>query len=708
MRAFLILFVVLCLSTVIVHTSISEEANDKTIRAVRIESDESPVIDGKLDDKCWEKGIRVSDFIQFEPISGAEPKDSTNVCVLFDKQKLYVGFECLKKDPDQVLGTQMKRDEHFFQDDFVEVFLDTYHDNRNCYGFSVNCLGTQGDRRIANEGSMRGRGPMGDRSRAWDCAWEAKAARNDGGWTAEMAIPFCELRFNKAGDGTWGINFWRANEEFDEEDTWADVGEREYAVSRFGDLVGLTPEDLVVRRPLELKPYTVAKPRFSSGSEETDEESNWDGGLDIRYPSTTLTADFTLNPDFAQIEADPSQINLEDVEMRLAEKRPFFQEGMELFQAPIELFYTRRVGITDLTYGAKVVGKLGNYNIAMLDCQADDTQELDEEEEVVEEEVQDETDNNYFVFRTQRDVGTSSSIGFIGVNKQKADGYNRIGSVDLNTGLSENIRLMGQYAGSWFPDRSDDAWVVNLNGEKNPVSFELGYSDIGRDFDSESGFIPRIDRRGVKGGTSYEYNRDSKIFRSFRGRISYERLENHDGVRTNERRGIDLMTRFADFFVAVEPQWYDHVNEDDESIFYKDRYVSLFTGWFPPKWASLRTRILTGKTDGKDTFFIGPELSLVPLQRLRLELSVERMDKEDERLMLNRRLMISYQFSHDMSLRSIFEVTRDDMRNIFILYGWEFRPESDFFIVYNDFKEGESIDRVIFIKISYLLKWNVF
>jgi hypothetical protein len=270
------------------------------------------------------------------------------------------------------------------------------------------------------------------------------------------------------------------------------------------------------------------------------------------------------------------------------------------------------------------------------------------------------------------------------------------------------MRLMGQYAGSWFPDRSDDAWIINLNGRKNPVSFELGYGDIGRDFDAESGFIPRTDRRGVRGGTSYEYNRDAKIFRMFRSRIGYERLENHDGIRTNERGGIDLMMRISDFFVAMEPQWYYHVDEDDESIFYTDRSVSFFTGWFPPKWASLRTRILTGKTDGKDTFFIGPELSVVPLQKLKLELSLDRLDKEDERLTLNRRLMVTYQFSHDMFLRSTIEVTRDDTRNIFILYGWEFRPESDFFLVYTDSKEGDETDRIIFIKISYLLKWNIF
>jgi len=702
----LCLVFIVCLTAVVLEVcvSIAEEANVKVIPAVRIEPDESPVIDGKLDDECWKKAGKVTDFIQFEPVAGGKPKDPTDVYVLFDREKLYVGFECFKENPDRVAGMQVKRDSHFFQDDFVEVFLDTYHDRRNCYGFAINCLGTLADRRIANEGSAQTEGgPRGDRSRAWDCAWEGKAARTESGWTAEMAIPFCELRFSKKGD-TWGINFWRGNEEFDERDTWADVGEKELGVSRFGVLVGLTPEDFVVSRPLEFKPYATVKPRISS-----EREIEPDAGLDIRYPSPTITADFTFNPDFAQIEADPEQINLQDIELRLPEKRPFFQEGMELFQTPIELFYTRRVGIEDLMYGAKAVGKLGSYNIALLDCQSDDTQELEEEEEV-EEEQHDETENNHFVFRAQRDVGTNSSIGLLGVNKQRADGHNRIGAVDFNAALPSDMRLMGQYAASWLPGKNDDAYVVSLSKRAKAVSYNLGYGDIGPDFEAEPGFIERTDRRGFKAETRYEYNRDSRIFKSLRGEIEYERLENHAGIKTNDRRKIGMMSRISYFFISVEPEWYQHVGEEDESMFYTDRIVSFFTGWFPPRWASLRSRILMGKQEGKKTFFIGPELSIVPTEKLRLELNLDRLDREGERLELNRRLGITYQFSQQMFFRTTFELTRfeEGERKIFALYAWEFRPESNFFLVYTDYKQGDDVERMMFVKLAYLLKLNIF
>jgi hypothetical protein len=692
-----------CLAaTAFAYISVAEESSDKIIQAVRIEPDKAPVIDGELDDECWKKADGVADFMQFEPDLGAPPRDLTKVYVLFDRERLYIGFECLKKDPDEVLGTEMKRDARFFQDDFVEVFLDTYRDRRNCYGFAVNCLGTQCDRRIANEGSGRTGGPRGDRSRAWDCSWEAMAARTDSGWTAEMAIPFSELRFDKNGDGTWGINFWRGNEQFDEEDTWADVGEREYAVSRFGILTGLIPADLVVSRPIELKPYITVKPRISP---ERDVDTA--AGIDVRYPASTITVDLTFNPDFAQIEADPARINLEDVEMRLAEKRPFFQEGMELFQTPMELFYTRRAGAKKLMYGAKAVGKLGPYNLALLDCQSDDTVELDEEEEP-EEEPEDETKNNYFVLRAQRDVGTNSSIGFLGVNKQKADGYNRAGAVDFNTNLPMDMKLMGQYARSWRPDKNDDAFNIKLDKRTRSLSFDLGCSSVGPDFEVESGFVPRTDRRGFGGGMRYEYSRDAKILRMLSVRTGYEWLQNHDGIKTNERIGLDLMARISDFFIAVEPGWYYHVSEDDESIFYTDRTISSFAGWFPPRWASVRCRTVVGKREGKDMFFIGPEVSITPLEKLRLEIEIERLDEEGARLMLNRRFSASYQFTHQMFLRASLEVTRDEQRNIFAVYGWEYRPENHFFLVYSDNKEWDTVDRIIFVKLSYLLKWNIF
>ena len=192
------------------------------------------------------------------------------------------------------------------------------------------------------------------------------------------------------------------------------------------------------------------------------------------------------------------------------------------------------------------------------------------------------------------------------------------------------------------------------------------------------------------------------------GRVQYERLENHDGLRTNEKRGINLSVGYYDFFISGGPEWYYRVDEDDESINYTDKTISFFAGWFPPGRASLRSRTVIGKQEDKDTFFFGPGLSVTLTEKLKFDLGMERLDKENERLMLNRRFGCTYRFSHKMFFRTTFEMTRDDERSIFALYGWEFRPESNFYLVYTDNKEGDEVNRIMFVKISYLLKWNIF
>lgn len=692
----LCLMCVMCLIVAYVSESIAQEKDEKVVHAVKIEPTEAPKIDGKLDDECWKKADKATDFIQFEPTLGEKPKEPTIVYLLYDKEKLYVGFECFKNDTNQILGSQTKRDSDFFRDDFVEIFLDTYHDHRNCYSFAINCNSAQTDRRVANEGSIGGGDPMMDPSRAWDCAWEGKTAKTDKGWTAEMAIPFSELRFNKKGDGRWGINFCRGNQEFDERDTWADIGDRQLNVSRFGHLEDLTVKDLVSVRRLELKPYATIKSHINP-----DREIEPDAGIDVRYPSSTITADFTFNPDFGQIEADPERINLGDVEERLPEKRPFFQEGMELFQTPMELFYTRRVGINDLMYGAKAVGKLGGFNLALVGCRSNDTKEGDET-------TKDETENNYLVFRTQTDIGSNSSIGIIGVNKQKADGYNRAGGIDCNIILPYETRLVGQFAKSWFHDKNDNATVFSLKRESKGSFLEIMGGDIGRNFDVESGYIPRTDRKGGKISTDYGFKRDAKIFKEIRGGVSYERLENHDRIKTNESCKLRFMLGIADFFVMTEPEWYQHTDDLDVNIVYTNRSIFFFTGFSPPKWVSLMSPIMIGKQENKKTFFIGPGLTITPLQQFKLEIGVDRVDREDESLVLNRRFGAGYQISQQMAIRSNLELTRDGKRYVFVLFSWEFRPESNLFLVYTDSKEEGKMERMIFIKMAYLLGLRFF
>jgi len=164
----------------------------------------------------------------------------------------------------------------------------------------------------------------------------------------------------------------------------------------------------------------------------------------------------------------------------------------------------------------------------------------------------------------------------------------------------------------------------------------------------------------------------------------------------------------GDFFIMGGPEWYQHVNVDDESIMYKDTAISFFAGWFPPKWVSIRSRTFIGKQEDKDTFYIGPEISVSPFEKLNMEVELQRLDKEGERLVINRRVSARYQFTHQMFFNTSFGITRDNQRNVFALFGWEYIPECHFFLVYTGSKDNEEIDRIMFVKLSYLLKLNVF
>ena len=672
--------------------------NLRTIEAVV--TDSPPEIDGTLNDLCWQMAAQTGDFIQYGPSPGEPATQATKVFVTFDRNRLYVGFECIKDDMNRLAANSTRRDSRFFSDDYVEVFLDTFLDKRNCYAFALNPLGTQRDRRIINEGAnvRRGGSELGS-ALPWDCDWDGRAAIHADKWTAEFSIPFSELRFPKSQNpsGAWGVNFWRHDESREEEQSWANVGNREYAVSRYGHLTNLPADKLITKRSLEIKPYGAAKPQQLSGQSP---EMKADLGLDLRYPFSSMSVDFTINPDFAQIEADPDRVNLTDIPLRFPEKRPFFLEGNEIFQMPVELFYSRRVG--DLSGGAKMAGKLGGYNLAVLSAQAgpeDPDEEIEEGRLPLDE-------YNYSVFRLQRELGRTSSIGFLGVNKQRGGLYDRASGADARFTLPGNIDLNLEYAREWKSGvKSDDLIFAQLLRRTNRFSFDIRYTDIGEHFDLETGFIPRINRRGLFLSTRYTKHYEG-LLKRLRGGVRYERLENHAGHRTNEQRGINGSIRIQDFFLWLGPQWYFHVT--DERIAYTDKVVRFYAGWSPPKWVSIRNFGSVGIRDDKDTFFIRPEITLRPTSKLSFEIILQRLIEDSELTEWTRRFTVNYQFAQRMYARTTSEFTIENERRIFLLFAYEYRPESIFFIVYNDNRDEEGdTERILFFKISHLFKMGV-
>ena len=670
-------------------------------------TDAPPKIDGRLNDKSWETATVINDLVQHQPTPGAPTNLKTNIYLLYDKNRLYVGFECFKTDMDQMMANETRRDSRFFIDDYVAIYLDTYLDRRNCYGFELNALGTQTDRRVQNEGANSGRRGS---DMAWDCDWNGQSVREKDKWTAEFSIPFAELRFPQEEDQAWGINFWRQDRSSREELSWVNLGGREYAVSRYGHLVDLDITRLNTRRPIKLKPYATVRPQQMEGQ---DVHTKPAAGIDFRYPLSNLAFDLTFNPDFAQIEADPDMVNLTDIPLRFPEKRPFFQEGNEIFQAPIELFYSRRV--EDLKGGAKMAGKIGNFNTALVFAQAGPEDTSREEKADILPPLD---DYRYSVFRLQREFGQTATIGFLGTTKDQVtsglnEHYDRSSGIDARFVLPQDLELNLAYASEWKTTQEwiekginrDQAIFAELSREASLFSwhssFKARYFDIGQHFAPETGFVPRIDRRGVSLLGKIEKRRKATI-NFLNHETQYERLYNHHGKLANHRFRLQNIIGFSDFFLFFSPEWYYRLDDDDQA--FTDRTLDLFLGWIPPKWISIRVRNSIGIRNDKESFFLGPEVFLRPTSKLNFEFRQQRLVEDSQLIDNTRRFVANYQFAQRMYLRSSLEQTLQNESRFFALFAYEYQPESNFFIVYNYNQKKKGKEQILFVKLVYLIK----
>ena len=715
----LVAYLILCLWNLRVlpadtDDEIPEIKAKREIKAVRIET--PPKIDGKLDDVCWQNSAKTGDLIQFEPQNGEPATQPTTIYLAYDANNLYVAFECFKNNMDKLSANLTRRDSFFFSDDHVEVLLDTFLDGRNCYAFALNPLGTQTDRRLINEGSNRRTGQsMIGTAISWDCDWQGQASEEADKWMAEFAIPFAELRFSKDTEiATWGINFWRNDEAPAEEQMWADLGERQYAVSEFGRLTDLPIASLVTKRPVKFKPYATLRPQVLQPADgETTTALQPDAGLDFRYPIGDFTVDLTLNPDFAQIEADPDLVNLTDIPLRFPEKRPFFLEGNELFQMPLDLFYSRTVEA--LLGGGKVIGKYNKYNIAFVGAVAG-PENPEKEIEATELPL---ANYNYSVLRLQREVGKTSSVGFLGVNKQRGATYDRAGGLDARIQLPAATSLNLEYAREWkaggfdmAESTADDLVFVQLARRTNVFSIDAIYADIGQYFNPETGFVPRVDRRGVLIRSRYNKQYKGAVER-LRGEVEYERLTDHVGELRNHRAAFSGLFGVYDFFFLIGPEWYYHVDDDYKPL--TDRTARFFMGWFPPKYFQIRNTGNFGVRNNNNIFFIRPELTIRPTAKLSFEFILQRLHEKEpdatgwQLSEWTRRFVVNYQFAQRMYARASAEFTIEKERRVFALFAYEYRPESNFFIVYTDNRDIDGdTERIVFIKVAHLLKTDLF
>ncbi|MBD0404807.1 DUF5916 domain-containing protein [Flammeovirga sp. EKP202] len=392
-------------------------------------------IDGKFDDPAWKNVEWQGDFTQRDPIDGAPPSQETAFKVMYDAKYIYFAIKAFDTSPDSIVRRMSRRDG--FEGDFVEVNIDSYHDLTNAFSFTVSVSGVIGDEAISNNGR--------NWDSNWDAIWWAKTSIDKEGWNAEVRIPLSQLRFTNSENLTWGLQVTRRLFRNNERSYWQYIPKDSPGwVHLFGELKGL--KGIKPQKQLEIAPFVLA--RNDRGKKEegnpykTGSEYSANAGVDGKIGITSdITLDFTINPDFGQVEADPSQLNLSTFEIFLRERRPFFIEGRNTLSFPgtrsfaggnfarDNLVYTRRIGRSpshepDVEDGQfvdqpKVVPILGAFkltgknkngfafgvmnNITMATDAEIDTQGQKSEETV-------EPFTNYFVARATQDINQGNSV----------------------------------------------------------------------------------------------------------------------------------------------------------------------------------------------------------------------------------------------------------------------------------------------------------
>ncbi|MGQ9705925.1 MAG: DUF5916 domain-containing protein [bacterium] len=389
--------------------------------------DNAPQIDGIMNDPYWEMATIITDFYQQFPKSGERPNEPTEIRILQDKENIYFGVICYG-DTSELIRRQNKRDTNVFEDDSIEIFLSTLSDE-SAYYFAVNTLNIQLD------GIYLARNNNYDRS--WDGIWISMVRVDNDKWTAEIKIPFRSLRYGRGDE--WGLNIVRYNYTA-KETTCPFAYDSDFCdTKRFGLLSVL---DLPHNVTFDIIPYVMVNRVGEESDGSLIYEVEKKGGFDVKTTVMgNLTGNFTLNPDYAQIESDPNEINLSKEEIYLSEKRPFFLESADEFNLPHQLFYSRR--ISDIWTGTKIIGKMGRASYGFLHCYLKDVDPRF-------------PSANVMISRMRFSMAEDLTFAGSYTGAISSLDYNHMVEFDGKVDITDSVLVQGVYAHSFVKDTYED------------------------------------------------------------------------------------------------------------------------------------------------------------------------------------------------------------------------------------------------------------
>jgi hypothetical protein len=696
--------------------------------------EEAPVMDGNiLDDAVWAVASPATGFYQIRPYEGQPASERTEVRIVYTKDTLYFGVVCYDEDPNAIIVTEGRRDSPLGDTDNFQIILDTYLDRQNGFLFATNPAGIEYDAQVTNEGegggvqrwgNAPGRGGSGGGFNLnWDAAWEVRTRVSEIGWSAEFAVPFRTLRYPGEDVQTWGLNFQRSIRRRNETTFWAPLP-RQYNLFRLSLAGTLTGIEIPRQRNLKVTPYVLGEMRDRVEVGHTQ----WLGeiGGDLKYSLTpSLTLDLTYNTDFAQVEVDELQINLDRFNLFFPEKRPFFLENAGLFSVgsprEVELFFSRRIGISSegipipVLGGARLTGKVAQTDVGCLNLQTEEVSGITQA-------------HNYTVARVRREFPNRSYLGGLFVNRQgtgdlaPADDHNRTFAVDGRWGIGQYSQLSGFAAGTATPGLQESQYAFKIGASTDTEAWRLlgNYTEVAENFDPEVGFLRREDFRKLD-FTVFHFYRPEDLWglMEIRPHANYQAFWDFDGFQETGRlhagshwewkNGYGAETGFNAIREGVTQPFEIFPGVVVPTGIYEEVEGRWIVNTNQAAWLSLRLTFTHGG------FFGGHRLGWIPQVKLRLHetFSVDlNWDRNDIDLpggdfVTNLgRLRISYSFTPRMFVQSLIQFNdRDDLWSMNFRFGWLQAANTGLFVVYNDTRGLEDLRQSISDR-SLLVKWS--
>jgi hypothetical protein len=512
------------------------DAASAILAATAIQVEAGPVIDGNLDKPIWQQGEPLSGFVQQEPLEGRPATERTEVKLLQDREALYVGVWLYDSAPDRIVMGERRRNANLRQSDAFLLVLDTYRDTQSGFAFGTNPAG------IEYDGQIRGGGVSTD----WDGSWTVATSRDERGWFAEFRIPFSTLRYGAREGQVWGLNMSRYIGRKNEQAVWSPVP-RQFNLFRLeyaGLLYDLAPPP---QRVMTVTPYVLGAAQRVPATTMAVEYPMEIGG-DAKFGITqSLSLDFTVNTDFAQVEVDDQQVDLTRFSLFFPEKRPFFLENSGLFSVgssgSAQMFHSRRIGVAPggrqvpIRWGTRLSGRVGRTDVGLVQMHTGGM-----------EGVQD--PNHFTVLRVAQQLPNRSRIGAIAtsrVSARSSDDYGRTYAVDGRWGIGDAITLNAVAAHTDTPgiDQGRETYLLNAAFQNRDWRVSADYDRVGDNFNPEVGFVRRRGYEEVSiFGMNYYRVEQISWLRELRPHARY--MVSHDlrGFKETEAWHVDSHVEF--------------------------------------------------------------------------------------------------------------------------------------------------------------------